>query len=89
MNQTTQRGLELESRYENDKDCGHIVIIEVPKAEMKEASDYFSTHLYTAFEKTNFQDYMMFEFKSVRHTGLVIEVRSKELHRRKIDIIEI
>lgn len=89
MNQTTQRVLELESKFESLHDCTVHLVIKAPLRDLKETSDYLGCHLWQAFEDTEMQDYEMFIFVSGRNQHLIIEVRSNELFKRETKIIEI
>jgi len=89
MNQTTQRVLELESKFESLFDCEVMITIKAPKSEMEDTSKYLQCHLYYPFENRESQDYYCFVFKSDRNRGIVIVVRSNELFKRETKIIEI
>jgi hypothetical protein len=89
MNQTTQRVLELESKFESLHDCEVVLSIKAPLKDMQDTASYLGAHLYHAFENSEYQDYQMFYFKSERNKLLVIEVRSNELFKRETKIIEI
>jgi hypothetical protein len=89
MNQTTQRVLELESKFESLHDCEVILCIKAPKIDLRETASYLSVHLYHPFESGETQDYYKFYFISERNKSLIIEVRSNELFKRETKIIEI
>lgn len=101
MNKTTDKVLELESRFEMYKDCTINAIFYAPKHEMEEAVKYFNSdlkdgefkrcHLYHPYElaKTEEFNYYFFIFKSERNRDLSIEVRSNEIHRLITNIVEI
>jgi len=89
MNQTTQRVLELESKFESLHDCEVVLTIKAPKSEMEDTALYLQCHLYYPFESSETQDYQKFYFRSERNRNLIIEVRSNELFKRETKIIEI
>jgi hypothetical protein len=90
MNQTTQRVLELESKFEHLHDCEVVLTIKAPLKEMEESRKYLNvTHLYHPFENREDQDCYFFRFKSERNKDLEIIVASNELFKRETKIIEI
>ena len=89
MNNTITRVLELESKFENIKDCTLAITIEVPQAEMRDAAIYLKNcHLYEPFEFHPAQDYYYFYYVCERNKGLTINVNSIERFRLKREITE-
>jgi hypothetical protein len=89
MNQTTQRVLELESKFESLHDCEVILCIKAPLKEMIETANYLQCHLYHPFETNSEENYYFLEFVSERKRDLTIQVNSNELFKRETKIIEI
>ena len=89
MNQTTQRVLELESKFESLHDCEVILTIKAPLKDMQDTASYLGAHLYHAFENREDQDCCFFIFKSERNKNIEIIVASNELFKRETKIIEI
>jgi len=89
MNQTTQRVLELESKFESLFDCEVSLTIKAPLKEMEDSAKYLQCHLYTPFENREDQDCCFFIFKSERNKNIEIIVASNELFKRETKIIEI
>lgn len=87
-NQTTQRVLELESKFESLFDCEVVLTIKAPLKEMQETASYLQCHMFTPYETGEEDNFHFFVFISERNKDMQIIVKSRELYKRKIDIIE-
>lgn len=55
---------------------------------MQEAASYLQCHMFTPYETGEEDNFHFFVFISERNKDMQIIVKSRELYKRKIDIIE-